>query len=198
MAGQKFLRGQVWWVGSKENTGSVQSKNRPCVIVSNDMGNRHAPVLTVVPCTTEEKKDLPTHVKTKVNGVNNTIMCEQIKTVSNLEMLSYMYSFSADTMSEIDEALKIALGLAPIPERVYEETEIEEVHIEEQEEPESDTVTFLTNKKGRVWTIENKVDFINYVESNGIASATVRYDTGMNTKQYYKRFCRALGRKEAI
>lgn len=42
-------------------SGSVQSGVRMCVVVSNDLCNKHSSVITAVPLTGRVKKDLKTH-----------------------------------------------------------------------------------------------------------------------------------------
>lgn len=115
MSGQKVLRGQVWWVGTqKEIDGHVQSYNRPYVIVGNNIGNAKSPVLLAVPCTSENKRYMPTHVKCIINGIPNIILCEQIKTINKSNIGNYMFTIDDNTMEEINKALEVALGLKEI------------------------------------------------------------------------------------
>lgn len=112
MYGQKVLRGQVWWVNTnKDIIGNVQSTNRPHLVVSNNIGNRNANVVTVVPCTSEEKKKMPMHVECEINGILNTVLCEQIRTININELMGYMFTLEKDTMKKVDKALKITLGI---------------------------------------------------------------------------------------
>ena len=112
MDGQKVLRGQIWWVNTnKEIIGSVQSSNRPHLVVSNNIGNRNANIVTVIPCTSEEKKKMPMHVDCEINGIQNTILCEQIRTINTDELLNYMFTLEDDMMKKVDKALKITLGI---------------------------------------------------------------------------------------
>lgn len=43
------------------NSGSLQNKRRPYIIVSNEKGTAHASIITVMPLTTKNKKRLPVH-----------------------------------------------------------------------------------------------------------------------------------------
>lgn len=46
----------------KYNSGSIQAKRRPYVIVGNNIGTQHASIITVMPLThIIKKKNLPTH-----------------------------------------------------------------------------------------------------------------------------------------
>ena len=60
----EIKRGDIIIVDLGQHETSVQSGIRPCVVMSNDMANRHSPVITVVPLTSKirKKQYLPTHV----------------------------------------------------------------------------------------------------------------------------------------
>lgn len=195
--GQKFLRGQVWWVGNSNkdySSGSVQSDNRPCVIVSNNTGNLFSPILTVLPCTTADKKDLPTHISVKINNTQSVILCEQVKTVNKTDAKSYMFTLSDDLMTDVDKSLKITLGLES---GTYKEQVIQDT--DDTTNTELHTINETSNEcevKYRKWTYEDKLNFVNYVESFGIKDTSIKYNTGFNTKLYYKRFCKYLNREE--
>lgn len=112
MYGQKVLRGQIWWVNTnKDIIGNVQSTNRPHLVISNNIGNRNANIVTVIPCTSEEKKKMPMHVECEINGILNTILCEQIRTINTDELINYMFTLEEGTMKKVDKALKITLGI---------------------------------------------------------------------------------------
>lgn len=96
--------------------GSVQRGLRPVVIVSNDIGNLHSPVLTVVPITSKFKKPLPVHVYVPASeGVlryNSIILTEQILTVNKEDISPFPIGCLPDhIISYLDKALSISLGL---------------------------------------------------------------------------------------
>ena len=216
MYGQKFLRGQVWWIGTaKEYIGTVQSPNRPHVIVSNNVGNRSAGYVMVVPCTSEIKRlDMPTHLECEFNGKKNMIMCEQIKTVNVDELLSYMFTLDDSMLDKIDDALKIALGIVDrksseiksnkeeFSDKCFEaitNSEPTETQSVIEEVPEEKTkITNIVelpkskNGKYKVWDEETKREYINYYEHNGKKPTSEKYGVGFNAKMYYLRFCKAL------
>lgn len=89
--------------------GSVQSGIRPCVVVSNDIGNSHSTVYTVVPLTSQQKNYLPTHVSL---SCGSTALCEQCTTVSEKQVLRKRGdSLGKGDMRGIDNGLRIALDL---------------------------------------------------------------------------------------
>lgn len=119
MNGQKYLRGQVWWVGTqKECDGHIMSSNRPHVIISNNKLNQTSGVLLTVPCTTAEGREefSDIHVKCEFNGKNNIILCEQIKPINVSDIANYMLTLDEETMSQIDTALSKSIGLSTIKE----------------------------------------------------------------------------------
>ena len=57
-------RYEIWFADLGDHYGtSVQSGNRPVLIISNDVGNQYSQTLTVIPLTTKLKRmDMPTHI----------------------------------------------------------------------------------------------------------------------------------------
>lgn len=107
----EIKRGDILYVNPSETCGSEQAGGRPAIVVSNDMGNRYAPIITVVFLTTREKKPMPTHVQIRSSRYDSTAMCEQVETVSKDRLGNYMATCSKDEMAEIDQAIAVALGL---------------------------------------------------------------------------------------
>jgi mRNA interferase MazF len=115
----KARRGQVWFIVNPnapvEFQGSVQGKNRPWLIVSNDKCNEHSPTFSAVPVTTAAKKPLPVHVQFNDGKLDQIILCEQQQTfpVSLLTTQGsyYKYSLSTDLMQRVNEALAIQNGI---------------------------------------------------------------------------------------
>lgn len=135
-------RGEVHWVRNNHAYGSEMRKDRPAIVVSNNMGNEHSPVIEVVYMTTQPKKDLPTHVfiKSTSNGrcEGSTALCEQIHTIGKerLKENSYVCRLTDDEMDKIDEALMISLGLDDYLPGDDEQPERHEEHCEAPDEVE--------------------------------------------------------------
>lgn len=132
---RKVSRGQVWFlvdndVPAVHTAGSIQGKNRPWLVVSNNQCNQSSPTYTVVPLTTANKIDLPTHVEFMLGEKRQTIMCEQIRTVAQQAFFNsgshYMLNMSEKYMALVDEALAVQLGLSlvfPNSERYWDSLE---------------------------------------------------------------------------
>jgi len=84
----KFRKYDVVYGNLTEQDGSIQSGNRPCVIIQNDLGNTYSPTLLVIPLTKQIKNlNQPTHILIKRdsdNGLKSDSMAlaEQITTIS--------------------------------------------------------------------------------------------------------------------
>lgn len=135
VACRKVSRGQVWFLVDNDvpavyTQGSVQGKNRPWLVVSNNKCNQSSPIYTVVPLTTTHKTELPTHVTFQTGEKTQIIMCEQIRTVSQQVFLNagscYKWTMSEKCMALVDEALAVQLNLSlifPKSEQFWESLE---------------------------------------------------------------------------
>lgn len=104
-------RGDIFYVGGGMATGSEMRANRPAVVVSNDDGNKYAPIVEMVFLTTREKESLPTHVRINSAERPSLALCEQIMTVCKSRLERRIGSVTAEEMQNIDNALKISLGI---------------------------------------------------------------------------------------
>ena len=106
-----ILRGDIFYVRKGGVTeGNEQDAGRPAIIVSNDIGNKHANIVEVVYLTTAEKKPLPTHVNI-ICKVPSIALCEQIYSVSKERLGELIRTCTDGEMKEIDKALMTSLGI---------------------------------------------------------------------------------------
>ena len=106
-----FSRGDLFWASNDNAKGSEQKGYRPYLIVSNNLNNNYSSLLTVVPITTQHKKDLPTHKTVMINDVQCTALCEQITCVEKSDMIKYIRSLTKDEFKDVEEGIKIQLAL---------------------------------------------------------------------------------------
>lgn len=104
-------RGDIFYVAGLQTTGSEQSGTRPGIIVSNDIGNIHAPVVEVVYTTTQRKRLLPTHVPLKSLPRPCIALCEQITTVSKRRLERYIGRLADEEIESINKALQVSLEI---------------------------------------------------------------------------------------
>ena len=114
----KIRRGDIIIADLGQHVTSIQSGIRPCVVMSNNMANRHSPVITVVPLTSKihKKEYLPTHVF--LNGYRNAglgchslALCEQITSVAFSDILEVTGKVCERKLAEISHAVGVQCGL---------------------------------------------------------------------------------------
>lgn len=105
---------EIWMGKLPDSSGSVQSGNRPLLIVSNDKNNKFSPNVNVMPLTTKiNKRNLPCHVvleNFKEFGLTapSTIMVEQLTTVQKENLLYKMGKIeNKETLTQIYRAMQI-------------------------------------------------------------------------------------------
>lgn len=75
-------RGDIYYIrDTRQSIGSEQRADRPAVIVSNNVNNKHSGVYEIVYMTTQPKTDLPTHFITQSALRPSTVLCEQINSI---------------------------------------------------------------------------------------------------------------------
>jgi len=119
----KPKRGEIYLcqLGNEGLLDSEIKGYRPVLIASNDIANRHSPVVTIIPLTSSQIKNnnMPVHVKVGIEEglrTSSLICCEQTKTVSKNRMfingsLIRICKLSNESMRKVDNALKIQFGL---------------------------------------------------------------------------------------
>lgn len=160
MGVDRYKRGQIWWHKSNNvYNGSVQGGTRPVVIVSNDKANKFSKNVTVVPCTSQYKKDLPTHFKFILDEYT-TVLCEQITTIQSGELTTYIGTCDDYSMQQLNKALYIAIGLDNVVEDFKDTVYIRDNIVQCDETIENINTT--TRKRGRPlkYTPEYKLKFI--------------------------------------
>jgi mRNA interferase MazF len=109
-------RGDVYLVNLEPTKGSEQGKQRPAVILQNDQGNKHSPTTIIAPMTSSQDKTYSFQVKLDSSGNflnrDSTVLLNQIRTVSREHrLIKKLGSLSPDKMKEVDQALRVSLGL---------------------------------------------------------------------------------------
>lgn len=113
MKGNRFYRGQIYYIHPWRVTGSEQKGGRPAIIVSNDACNEFSRVVEVVFLTTKEKVSLPTHVVIRSARHVSTALCEQIDSVDKTRIGNYINCVSEREMKQLDKAMRVSLQLSP-------------------------------------------------------------------------------------
>lgn len=110
-----LTKGSIVWVNLRGNEGSEQGGVRPCIVISNDIGNKFSPVVTVATITSRlSKAKLPTHIEVGYEeGLDkkSIIMCEQIRTIDKSRIIKYGGKIKRGKMKELDKAINVSLAL---------------------------------------------------------------------------------------
>jgi mRNA interferase MazF len=107
---KRVNKGDVYWADLGVGKGSEQSGVRPVVVISNDIGNRFSPTVTVAMITAQEKTEIPTHMSIKLKKPS-TIMLEQVKTIDKTRLGSFIYKMTPEMIEEMDEKLLVSFGI---------------------------------------------------------------------------------------
>ena len=111
----EFKRGQVWYCNLEGIKGSEQGGVRPVLIISNNIGNKHAPVVTIAIITSKHTKaKLPTHIWLSTYcglKVNSLVELEQVRTVDKSRLIQYLGEIQKGEQRLVDEAIKISFGV---------------------------------------------------------------------------------------
>lgn len=109
-------RGDIYIADLSGAIASEQKgEERPVLVIQNDVGNRFAPTVIIVPLTTKCKRELPTHFKleagkTPVSQTSYAI-CEQIRTIDKSRLKGYIGKVRDEYLVGLNECLLISLGI---------------------------------------------------------------------------------------
>lgn len=107
-------RGDVFYADLSLIVGSQQGGMRPVVIIQNDIGNKYAPTVNVLPIVSMKSKlKIPIHVEISaqelnLNG-NYVIITEQITTLDKRRLKEKIGNLNNDVMEKVEKALAIQL-----------------------------------------------------------------------------------------
>jgi mRNA interferase MazF len=112
-------RGEIWLASLDPVIGSEQGKTRPVLVLQNDVANEYSPVVIVAAISTAVgPKEYPTEVKVHAPEAglkkDSVILLNQIRTIDNQRLVKQWGEVSQHTMTKVNEALKISLGLVAI------------------------------------------------------------------------------------
>ena len=109
-----YKRGEIWWVDLQPVIGRETDKQRPCVILQNDIGNRNGATTVVAPLLPGTKK-YPFVVNIKPTGQNGLdseryINLSQIRAVDARRIKTKQGVLEDEYWQSIEKAIKIELG----------------------------------------------------------------------------------------
>lgn len=111
-----YKRGEIWWVDLKPVVGHETDKERPCVILQNDIGNQHG-ITTIVAPLLPGSKTYPFAVNvipTSKNGLSGDrhINLSQMRAVDAQRIKNKQGVLEDTYWEEIEKAVGIELGFS--------------------------------------------------------------------------------------
>jgi mRNA interferase MazF len=113
----KCVRGDILDITLDPTVGHEIKKTRPCLVVQNDIGNRFSAMTVVVPLEGAEHvakvHPIAVLIPKGEGGLmkDSVALCNQIRSVDETRFGKTHGHVSPGTMAQIDQALKISLGL---------------------------------------------------------------------------------------
>lgn len=86
--------------------GSEQGGTRPCLIISNNKGNRYSPTVVGIPITSHKKDFDITHVTIDCLKKESYVLCEQIRNIDKSRIKEYICDLDDISMQEVEEKLR--------------------------------------------------------------------------------------------
>lgn len=107
---------EVWLVRLDPGLGSEIKKTRPALIISNDLNNQYASLVTVLPISDKGEKVYPFEIEVsdgRTSGLTkpSKIRCQQIRTIDKERLVKKVGSVDKGMRFKIEEALKLHLGM---------------------------------------------------------------------------------------
>src|SRR4051794_35097832 len=112
-------RGEMYYADLEPVLGSEQGGHRPVLIIQNDVNNQYSPVVIVASMTSAPAKgNYPTDVLLQpgITGRSrqSRVQLNQIRTIDKRRLGRYIGRLDATQIAQVDDALKISLGLVPV------------------------------------------------------------------------------------
>jgi len=109
-------RGDIFYADLSPVIGSEQGGIRPVLVIQNDIGNKYSPTIIIAAITSQiNKAKLPTHIEISAPDYglpkDSVVLLEQVRTIDKKRLREKIGKFSDEMMKEVDECLKISLGL---------------------------------------------------------------------------------------
>ncbi len=108
-------RGDIYYADLSPVVGSEQGGLRPVLIVQNDVGNKYSPTVIAAAITSQTNKTkLPTHIQLDQKcglAKESVILLEQMRTLDKTRLKEKMGHISDSTMSQVNQAISVSLGL---------------------------------------------------------------------------------------
>lgn len=112
----ELRRGDIVRVRLNPTEGSEQAGDRPALVLSPDVINRHSPIILIAPITSKKTERVYPFEALLEPGegdlpMRSKVLLMQTRSLDKSRLLSYHGHLDEKTMLQVDQALKIAVGL---------------------------------------------------------------------------------------
>ncbi|NEP11829.1 MAG: type II toxin-antitoxin system PemK/MazF family toxin [Symploca sp. SIO2C1] len=109
-------RGEIYYANLSPTVGSEVAKRRPVLVVSNDINNRAASTVTILPITSNVSRVYPFEIllQPEDSGLPkpSKVQAQQIRTISTQRMIGDVVgNLREELMQLVDAAIKLHLAL---------------------------------------------------------------------------------------
>jgi len=104
-------RGDIYRVALDPTRGTEIRKKRPAVIVSNDSCNSFGTRVVVLPVTSNVSSLYPGEARVELRGKPGRALGDQIRSIDKSRLRSRAGRLSQQELEDVDDALRITLGL---------------------------------------------------------------------------------------
>ena len=108
-------RGEIWLANLDPTIGGEISKTRPVLIISNNTNNTHNNVVTALPITSNTNRIYSFEVLIPKGVANlpkdSKAKADQVRTIDKTRLVTLIGALPDNYLSQVDEALKLHLGL---------------------------------------------------------------------------------------
>jgi mRNA interferase MazF len=104
-------RQDVFLVNFDPTIGAEAKKNRPALVVSNNINNAHSPIVSISPITSNVKRvySFEVEVSAGIGGLRtlSKVMVNQTRAVDKVRLIKRLGYLPDEIMEEINNALKL-------------------------------------------------------------------------------------------
>lgn len=108
-------RGDIYYITENPNKPSIGKEmwsNRIGIVVSHNAGNQHSGFVQIVYLSTSQRKRLgPTHIPVFSSNKPAMALCEQIYTVDNSRLKTFVGQATEEEMNHISQGMMFGLGI---------------------------------------------------------------------------------------
>lgn len=96
---------QILIVNLDPTIGREIQKTRPCLVISPDEMNKYLKTIIIAPITSKSK-DYPTRIKFRLEGNENWIALDQIRTIDSMRIIKFIAELEPKEIRKVKAIIK--------------------------------------------------------------------------------------------